>query len=320
MTNKELRERQSWTLSQKVQHSMDVISQFVERMGGVDKVYVSFSGGKDSTVLLDIARRLYPDILAVFCMTGNEYPDICRFVREKKNRGENVHIIRPKLKPQEVWERYGFPLVSKVASENIHAIRTNSNSVKAKKALGIINPDSMFVFSERWRFLIHEPYECSNRCCDVLKKNPAHKFQKDTGRSPILGVMASESLLREKSYIRNGGCNVFTGNAKSMPLSIWTDDDIWAYIRKFDVKIADIYHKGAKRTGCVGCGFGIQFKNDVRMRLLYREYPKFYRTVMNYTNNGVTFRYALRKVLATNGLYLPDEGPRDLFYDVEQLN
>ncbi len=61
---------------------MDVISTFVSRMGGLDKVYISWSGGKDSTVLLDIARRMYPDILAVFCATGNEYPDIMKFVRK----------------------------------------------------------------------------------------------------------------------------------------------------------------------------------------------------------------------------------------------
>ncbi len=82
MTLAELREKQSWTLPQKVQHAMDVISTFVSRMGGLDKVYISWSGGKDSTVLLDIARRMYPDILAVFCATGNEYPDIMKFVRK----------------------------------------------------------------------------------------------------------------------------------------------------------------------------------------------------------------------------------------------
>lgn len=69
-------------------------------MGGLDKVYISFSGGKDSTVLLDLCRKLYPDILAVFCSTGNEYPDIIRFVNQKKAEGVNLQIIRPKLTPK----------------------------------------------------------------------------------------------------------------------------------------------------------------------------------------------------------------------------
>ena len=80
MDLKELRERQSWTLRQKIDHSLGVIDQFVSRLNG--QVYVGFSGGKDSTVLLDLCRIVKPDIKAVFCNTGNEYPDIVRFVRE----------------------------------------------------------------------------------------------------------------------------------------------------------------------------------------------------------------------------------------------
>lgn len=79
MTVVELRERQSWTLEQKIDHSLGTIEAFVNRMGGEDKVYVSFSGGKDSTVLFHLARRIYPNILGVFCNTGNEYPDIITY-------------------------------------------------------------------------------------------------------------------------------------------------------------------------------------------------------------------------------------------------
>lgn len=71
MNLQELRERQSWTLEQKIDHSLGTIEAFVSRMGGVDKVYVAFSGGKDSTVLLDLCRKVYPNIQAVFCNTGD---------------------------------------------------------------------------------------------------------------------------------------------------------------------------------------------------------------------------------------------------------
>jgi hypothetical protein len=40
-----------------------------------------------------------------------------------------------------------------------------------------------------------------------------------------------------------------------------------------------------------------------------------YSLFMSYTNNGVTYREALRKVLSVNGLYLPDERPAELFKD-----
>lgn len=312
MNLQELRERQSWTLEQKIDHSLGTIEAFVSRMGGVDKVYVAFSGGKDSTVLFDLCRRLYPDILAVFCNTGNEYPDIIRFVRRKQAEGVNIWIIRPKMTPREVWAKYGFPLVGKETALKVHKVRHNPNTQTAIMLMG----DTYFSLSKKWKFLINEHYETSQMCCDKLKKEPFHRFEKESGRRPILGLMASESQMRAGRYVRNGGCNVFGERPTSNPLSIWLEEDIWTYIDRFNLPIAEIYRKGAQRTGCMGCGFGAQFAADNRFRILRREYPKCYDMVMNYTNNGVTFREALRKILAVNKLYLPDEQPRDLFSDI----
>lgn len=84
------------------------------------------------------------------------------------------------------------------------------------------------------------------------------------------------------------------------------DNDIWAYIRDRKLAIADIYQHGVRRTGCVCCGFGAQLEPG-RYDALYRLYPKLYQQAMNYTNHGVTFREAIRKVLAVNNLQLPDE-------------
>ena len=316
MTLKELQERQSWSLEQKIDHSLGTIEAFVSRMGGVDKVYVSFSGGKDSTVLFHLARILYPDILGVFCNTCNEYPDIIRFVKKMQADGANIQIIRPKLTPRQVWEKYGFPLVGKEISRYVHDIRCNPNSKASQIRL---NRDSVFRLSDKWLYLVDEPYDVHNICCTKLKKEPMHRFNKESGRYPIIGVMASESKRREKDYIANGNCNYFDGKSpKSQPLSIWLEQDIWDYIAKCNLPIADIYHKGATRTGCMGCGFGAQFADDTRFRTLLREYPKCYNMVMNYTNNGVTFREALRKVLAVNRLYLPDEEPKNLFNYYEE--
>lgn len=265
MTMQLLRERQSWTLEQKIDHALGTIESFVNRMGGVDKVYVSFSGGKDSTVLFHLARRLYPEILGVFCNTGNEYPDIIRFVRQTQAEGANIQIIRPKLTPREVWAKYGFPLVGKEISRYVHDVRTNPNSKQSQLRL---SRDTQFGISDKWRYLVNEPYETHNICCTKLKKDPMHRFGKESGRFPIIGVMASESRRREKDYMANGTCNYFDGNTpKSQPLSIWLEDDIWAYIDRFNLQIAEIYHKGAQRTGCMGCGFGAQFADDTRFRV-----------------------------------------------------
>jgi len=317
MTHKELKERQGWSLDQKIDYSLGTIDQFYQRLNG--QVYVSFSGGKDSTVLLWLTRKLYPDIKAVFCNTGNEYPDIVRFVREMKERGENVEIIYPKIRPREVLANYGFPLVSKEISERIHAIKVNPNSVKSQRALGLIKTSFIGIVSKKWQYLINEPFETSNLCCFKLKKEPFHKYQRKHKLAPILGIMASESNQRTTAYV-NRGCNAFNINelhkSTSMPLSIWLEQDIWDCIEKYNIPIADIYKKGAKRTGCMFCGYGCQFKDDNRLQLVYDLYPKWYHTFMNYTNNGVTYREAMRKVLAVNGLYLPDEQPSTLFDEI----
>lgn len=311
MTSKDVEERQRWPLEQKIDHALATIDVFVSRLG-IDNVYLSFSGGKDSTVMLDIARIIHPDILAVFCSTGNEYPDIIRFVRQLKDKGVNIQIIRPAMTPRQVWSEYGFPLIGKEQSQKIHRIKINPNSKSAQKWMA---DKGYFKLAHQWRYLLNEPYDVTDICCKKLKKDPFHKFEAETGRRPIIGVMAAESAMRLGQYVRNGGCNVFGEKPSCRPLSIWTDEDVWQYIKMRNLPIAEIYHKGAKRTGCVGCGFGAQFKDDPRFRILYDNYPKLYDMVMNYTNHGVTFREALRKVLATQGLRLPDEQLPSLFKD-----
>lgn len=298
LTLKDLKDRQGWSLTQKIDHSVGAIESFVSHLG-LDSVYVSFSGGKDSTVLLDLARMIYPDIRAAFCNTGNEYPDVVRFVKTT----ENVDWVRPELTPKEIWGKYGFPLVSKEVSQMIYSIRQNPFSRTSTMRL----ESKSHGLPKKWRFLLAENFNVSHRCCEFLKKKPFHKYEKETGRHPILGTMASESRMRERDYLLQGGCNSIseTGRSRSMPLSIWTERDIWDYISERDLPIADIYHKGAKHTGCMGCGFGCHFPDDERFQILYREYPKCYDMVMNYTSNGITFRHACNKVMNVNGIELP---------------
>lgn len=186
-------------------------------------------------------------------------------------------------------------------SEKLRNYRLNGDG---KRQAGVI--------ARKWRYLIDEPYIVSSFCCDILKKRPFHKYRKQTKELPIIGTMADESELRQSQYIRRGGCNAFNENpakSASFPLSIWTEQDIWAYIRKFGIAYSPIYDEpGIKRTGCMFCGFGAQFPGDCRFRQLYNLHPKFYDYAMNLTNNGVTLRTALRRM----GVSLPDE-ERTLF-------
>lgn len=304
ITLADLRARQAWPLEQKIDHTVGAIDAFLAycREHGRNP-YVSFSGGLNSTVLLHLARRVFgADLKGVFCSTGNEFPEIVRFVRQTPN----VEIIRPAMTPRQVMERYGFPLVSKEQARIVRQIRTTKSDKLRNYRLYGDGERKSGVLSVKWRYLVAELYATSEECCDILKKRPFAKYNRQTQSLAMVGTLAGESRLRAQQYILRGGCNVFDADPKkvhSAPLSIWTGADCWDYIRRYSVPYCPIYDvPGIERTGCVFCGFGAQM-NASRFRVLYERYPKLYRMAMNYTNNGYMYRHALRRM----GIELPDE-------------
>ncbi len=302
MTIQELQTRQSWTLNQKIDHAVGAVEAFLSKTGKTP--YVSFSGGKDSTVLLDLVRRFVdPNIKAVFCNTGNEYPEIVRFVRST----ENVQIITPGVTVRDVLSKYGFPLISKEQAKGIRQLKTTKSERLRSILLYGTDPKKGWKkgkVSDCWQYLVNKPFMISEKCCDCLKKRPFAKYGKETNEVPIIGIMAGESKLRQQTYIHRGGCNSFKeDHLASYPISIWTDADIWAYLRKFKVPYCELYDKGHTRTGCMFCGFGAHIEKVSRFELLYDLHPKAYDLFMNYQNNGITYREALRTI----GIQLPDE-------------
>ncbi len=126
-----LKELQALDLNRKIMITQTRIIEWYEHYNG--QVCVSFSGGKDSTVLLHIARKLYPNIPAVFSNTGLEYPEIQKFVRSL----ENVDVVVPSLKFTDVITKYGYPLIGKEVAEAIYyARRIRSQSVQVEREDG----------------------------------------------------------------------------------------------------------------------------------------------------------------------------------------
>lgn len=114
----ELKQLQQLPLDVKIKKTEQRIHEWVDRFG-IDGVYVSFSGGKDSTVLLDIVRRLYPEVVAVFVDTGLEYPEIREFVKTF----DNVEWLRPEKTFKQVIFEYGYPFISKEVSQTVYYAR-----------------------------------------------------------------------------------------------------------------------------------------------------------------------------------------------------
>lgn len=292
-TAAELKQAQSLPLEAKIVKTELRIREFYDHFNG--DVYVSFSGGKDSTVLLDIVRSLYPDVPAVFFDTGLEYPELKEFVKTF----ENVEIRRPNRSFRQVIEEFGYPIISKKIAGYIYTAKRNPNSVRAKTLRGEI-PTKTFGFGDgKWAYLVDAPFNISDYCCDVMKKQPAHKYQKDTGRYPIIGTLAEESISRRNIWLQQG-CNAFnTTEPISRPLSFWTEQDILQYIKEKNLPYASVYGEiktnrkgklettGEDRTGCIFCAFGCHMEKEPnRFQLLKKTHPQLWNYCMKPWDEG----------------------------------
>lgn len=325
-TAEDLRLMQALPLEMKIQLTKDRIRSWVNEYGE-SGVYVSFSGGKDSTVLKHIVDSMYDDVPALFVNTGLEYPEIQKFVREVKAGkydcfNSDVEIVRPKKQFTEVLKTHGYPVVSKSVS---HAVGIAKRNPDGKVMKNLFDPQNKGRFGFfKWKFLINSHIPVSDICCDIMKKAPAREYRKATGRMPFLGTMADESSLRYSHWLKNG-CNTFVGkNPSSQPLSFWTDQDILQYIKKYNVPYCPVYGDividesaddvidgqltvfdmlgdyseagklkttGCNRTGCIFCMFGCHLEKEPnRFQRLKETHPRQYDYCINggeYDENGM---------------------------------
>ena len=268
-------------------------NEYIDKMF-LDWAYLSFSGGKDSTVLDDILTKmgLGGDVVPrVFCDTGLEYPEVRMFATKKADV-----VLRPEMRFDQVLKTYGYPVVGKEVSKKIREARNGAqNAIMCFQGKATNGTPSEF----RKRFVRYAPlvdtdFKVSEQCCDVMKKKPFKSYEKETGRVPIVATMAAESRLRAFSWMKNG-CNAFDAKrAVSTPMAFWTEQDVLHYIQKYDLPIASAYGDivpaddqmtlsltdeipklkttGAPRTGCIFCPIGAHC-ND-RFKQMKETHPR----------------------------------------------
>lgn len=289
---------QSMPLDLKIEASFRRIKEWYNAHDGA--VCVAFSGGADSTVLLDLVRSCYPEVKGVFVNTGLEFPEIVRFVKSVSN----IDIIRPKMTFKEVLTKYGYPVVSKEQAQYIEEARLYEK-MREFRLNGRIYRGKWSkhgTVAQRWRFLLDAPFKISARCCGALKKQPLISYQKDHGVAPYVGIMAEESRVRTISYIKYT-CNAFNlQHPQSRPLMFWTKNDTLLYLKTRGLKFAECYgdiidtseglkFTGEQRTGCTFCLFGLHRDHPNRIQRLEKTHPQLWkycldelglRTVMDY--------------------------------------
>lgn len=287
----ELYQWQALPLNIKVLMTAERIRNWVNEFGE-DDVYLSFSGGKDSTVLGHIIREVcgYKNIPFVFVDVPTQYPELKEFAKTF----DNLVILKPKISFAQVCEKYGFPMISKEVSNCVSSARKYVKYLDSQKSNNTILTDSQpdrqtevpFAYRiadligidrradkenklftnlkmgnipsevlkspirvkqlfgvkcdefgsmydrSKYLFMLNAPFEVSNQCCKVMKKQPMHQYHKDTGRVPITAQMASESKLRTSQWLQNG-CNGFDLKIPtSNPMAFWTEQDVLLYIKE----------------------------------------------------------------------------------------
>lgn len=281
------------------------------------KCYVSFSGGKDSTVLAYLAARYLSsfrtppwELHLVFVNTGLEYPEIQKFVNEYADwlRREfprvtvNLHRLRPKMNIRQVVRKYGYSVVSKEVAGAVYEARKNPNCIRAKKIRGELldkdgNPSAYNC--ENWAFLLNAPFPISDRCCHVMKKASAHRYEGTAKEKPIVATMADEGRQRFQKWLATG-CNAFDSkHPMGKPMSFWTEQDVLRFIVDRELLIASVYGDivasdgendypstliekplrctGCQRTGCMFCAFGAHLeKGENRFERMKHTHPKHY--------------------------------------------
>jgi 3'-phosphoadenosine 5'-phosphosulfate sulfotransferase (PAPS reductase)/FAD synthetase len=301
-TNDDLKKMQSWDFYHKIGVTQTRIQEWYYRFDG--NVSVSLSGGKDSTVLLHIARRCFPDIEAVFVDTGLELPEVREFALSLPN----VTVLKPQFCKvctncvegcyPKVLRKYGWCFPNKNVADALYYARKGSPWA-VNDFLGIDKEGNPSKYKERiykrWAFLLDSDFVLSSKCCDIIKERPLDLHQKKTGKQVIVGTMACESDRRRVAWMKTG-CNAFDSKKKiSKPLSFWTEQDILRYLRDFNVPYASVYgdivedknHKlhltGLKRTGCCFCPVGCHLDKFNRFQYLKQAHPELY----DYCINGL---------------------------------
>lgn len=305
-TKEDLKELQSKSLEEKIQISTARIIEWYEHWDG--KVYISNSGGVDSTVLSDLVHRVYPDVPDVYCDTGLEYPELRDFIMSKPN----TVVLKPKMPFIKILTKYGYPMISKEVARDVGVARHKPDGKTAKKFDQ--NSDFSKKYGERWclqryAYLLNAPFCCTNRCCNIMKKEPMHQYNKETNFHPYIGTMTEESNLRKQTWL-NHGCNAFENKVpQSTPLAFWSKSDVLHYIVKYNIPYVkkiygDIVEKDGiytttkqKRTGCVFCGFGCHLEKEPnRFQTLAKTHPQLY----DYCMRGGKYD--------ESGMWIPDKG------------
>lgn len=202
----------------------------------VDMFIASFSGGKDSQVVLDLAARVIPseDFLVIYSDTGYELPDSLQLFKDIED-----------------FYKETYPRLQFVLAKNHQPV--------------------LYYWDE-----IGSPSNVHRWCCGVMKTAPLYRQLKqisNLGKQPhvvsYVGTRAEESA-RRAQYSRVAKDAKHSNVINVSPILDWNSSEIWLYLLLREIPFNPAYRKGLGRVGCLSCPFGSDW-NDYLCHKLYPE-------------------------------------------------
>lgn len=288
-------------LEQKIKLTNSVIIDWYENHYG--RVFVAFSGSYQSSVLLDLVRKLYPDVPAVFVHSEIDYPEKYALA----SRLKNMTILPTKMKYQEVIMNKGFQVVSREISANVASYRNTGSPIALRTLQGKLknNQDNVMVRND-WTHLIDAPFKISCHCCNYMKFAPLRAYASKHKLSMYRANLSSTTALISNDIEAKNLCNKYDKllvKTRSFPLMFWKSMDIMRYIYQNDIPYSkhfgEIYYDGhqytterKKRKGCMLCLCGLD-KQDRECKFLdiKEQYPDYYKRAFEYHRYGVVCDY-----------------------------
>ena len=241
-----------------------------------NKAYISFSGGKDSTVLSALVDLALPNnqIPRVYINTGIDYRAIVDFVKEYGKRDGRLQIIRPSQNIKQILETYGYPFKSKEHSQKVALFQHSGLGKTVLNYLGKGTKESFLCPDKlKYNFTADFKLKVSDKCCYKLKKEPVAKWSEENGRPiTITGIRQDEGGLRQSVK----SCAIFyDDNCKELkkfhPLLPLTDDFINEFVKVYKVELCKLYYPpyNFKRTGCKGCPYSTDLQKQLDIMACY---------------------------------------------------
>lgn len=230
--------------------------------------YISFSGGKDSTVLSHLVDLALPgnNIPRVFADTGIEYNAVKEYVLEKQSTDKRIIIIKPTINIKQALERDGYPFKSKEHSEYLSIYQSSGYCKTVERYL---NPDESrksFGCPKQLKYQFSENFtlKCSKKCCTNMKKKPMLEWSKANNRpNAIIGILGDE-----KGERNNAKCMVqMKFGMHFQPLTAVDSEWEEYFIEKENIKLCKLYYPpyNLDRTGCKGCPYNIHLQDALDM-------------------------------------------------------